>query len=326
MHSPATDQPRSSLRLALPALLSLVLVAVAVGWFADRWAAVAATGERPAVAWPWLALAAVLLVAHAFTALAIWHRAMRAIGAVFPWRTSLDLFAPSLLARYVPGKIWANALRLALSRRAGVRLGATTGAIVWETIIGLGTAGVVALAALSGGPDSRPRNAAALLLAITATIWIVARLAVRHPRGAALLARFGSAELLRAPSALARAVPYALVGWFAYGLAHLAIARAVAPVTGADLPLVMGAVALAWAGGYLAFVMPVGLGVRDGLLLVLLAPLLEPAAALLFVALGRLVQLAVDAALTGVWLISAAARRRYSSAPSPPAKPTAPSA
>ena len=60
--------------------------------------------------------------------------------------------------------------------------------------------------------------------------------------------------------------------------------------------------------GYLAIVVPLGIGVRDGLLLVLLASLFDPAAALVFVALARVVQLGVDLALTSAWLLARRAR------------------
>jgi hypothetical protein len=300
MPAPRHSRP---LLAALLALLALALLGFAVRWFAGRWQAVMADGARPEVAWQWLGVATLLLFAHATTALFIWRQVLAAVGSALTWREALDSFAPSLLARYVPGKVWASAVRLDLARRAGVRIGASAGAILWETFVALGSAGVVALAGLGLSGDPHAFGWPLVLVGGTVVAWIVAAVLSRHPRGAALLHRVGGTDPVRSPAALAPSVGTSFVGWLLFGAAHLAIARAVAPVGFEAYPLMVGAVALAWAGGYLAVVMPVGLGVRDGLLLLLLAPLLDPPRALLFVALSRLVQLAVDASITLGWLL-----------------------
>lgn len=306
---------RHPLLTALPTLLALALLGWAAQWFMGRWEAVMAGGARPDVAWGWLVLAALLLVAHATSAMVIWRQVLRAVGSTLSWREAIDSFAPSLLARYVPGKVWANAVRLGLAQRAGVRFGASAGAILWETLVALGSAGVVAYVGLRAQGDDRALRWAAYLVAGIVVAWIATALVSRHPRGAALLHRVGGTDPVRSPGALAPSVGTSFVGWLLFGAAHLAIARAVAPVGLDALPLVAGAVALAWAGGFLAVVMPVGLGVRDGLLLLLLAPLLDPPRALLFVALSRLVQLAVDASITLGWLLRQATRRAAASRP-----------
>lgn len=261
------------------------------------------SGERPPIALGWIAIAFVVLVLHAGSALLIWHRILGAVGARVPIRVAFDSFAPSLLARYVPGKIWANTVKLALARHAGVRYGATTGAILWETLIALGTAGAVAFVGLVGRAEPETSRLAVVLVAFTLLAWTGARWMIRHPRGVALLERVASGDSLRRPRAFFAPLALSIAGWLLFGAAHWAVARAVAPVAATDLPLLAGAVALAWAGGYLAVVMPVGLGVRDGILLALLAPLLDPAQALVFVAVSRIVQLAADVAVTALWLI-----------------------
>jgi glycosyltransferase 2 family protein len=295
-------RPSRPLVAILPTLLALALLAFAGRWFALRWQAVMGTAERPAIAWGWLGLAAFLLMVHASTAMVIWRQVLAAVGARLTWRETLDSFAPSLLARYVPGKVWANAVRLGLARRAGVRLGASAGAILWETQVALGTGGLVAFVGLSIAGEAQARTAGWLVLGVLAA-WVVAAVVARRASGAALIERFGGAGPVREPAVLLPAVLTSVLGWVLFSLAHLAVVRAVAPVGLDALPVVAGAVALAWAGGYLAIVMPLGLGVRDGLLLVLLAGTLTPAPALLFVALSRLVQLAVDATITGGWLV-----------------------
>jgi uncharacterized membrane protein YbhN (UPF0104 family) len=298
---------------ALPTVLAVVLLVAAGRWFAARWAAVVGEGPAPTIAWGWIALAFALLLTQSVLLVTVWQRLLGAVGASLPWRTAADSIVPSLLARYVPGKVWANAARLALARRAGVALGVTTGALVWEALLGLSTTSVLAVAGLYGRTDQATFRSALLLLVLTIAGWGVAAVIARTPNGAALLRRFGGTAPVSRPAAIAPAFALSLVGLLFFAGAHLAVAIAVAPASLigiTDFPLVAGAVALAWAAGFLAFVMPVGLGVRDGLLLLLLAPLLDSPQALLLVALSRLVQLAVDGTITALWLLDRTMRRR----------------
>jgi uncharacterized membrane protein YbhN (UPF0104 family) len=318
------------LRALLSAAVAVVVLVLAARWFAGQWEMAMAGIDRPPIAWGWVAVAALVLVVHALLACRIWQQVLAAVGAPLAWRQAFDAFAPSLLARYVPGKIWAHSVRVALGRRAGVRYGLSTGAIVWEAAVGLGSAAVVAAIGLAGrAPEGMVRGAVALFVACLAA-WAVLALLARTARGAALLDRFGGTAPAREPRLLVPAFSTSLASWLVYGAAHLALVRALVPpgapieaalgasaittMSGATDPtastvfgatgfaLLLGALALAWAGGYLVIVMPAGLGVRDGLLLLLLAPILDPARALLFVGLSRLVQFTVDAGITLGWL------------------------
>lgn len=299
---------RRSVSAVLPTLITLGLMAFVGRWFAIRWNVVMGAADRPAIAWGWIGISALLLILHAGTALAIWRQVLAAVGATITWGEAIDSFVPSLLARYVPGKVWANAMRVGLARRAGVRIGVGAGALLWETLVALGSAGVIAVAGLRGYSATGARSAL-LLVAGVLSVWIVAAIAVHHPRGESLLHRLGGTNPIRRPGALLPSVALTFLGWACFGAAHLAIVRALLPVGLEAFGVVAGGVALAWAGGYLAIVMPLGLGVRDGLLLVLLAGLLSPQQALMFVAVSRLVQLVVDTSITGLWLVRQITRR-----------------
>lgn len=308
-------RPSRSLIAALPALLTVALVGYAVWVFATQWDRIMTPGARPPIAWGWVLVSLLLLVAHAAISMVLWRQLLGAVGSQLTWRQAIDSFAPSLLARYVPGKVWANGVRLGLARRAGVRLGASAGAMIWETLIALGSAALTACVASLALGGTADLTIPVVLLGAVIAIWGSTALVARHPRGAALLHRFGGTEPVRSPAALAPAVGTAMLGWLVYTAAHVALARSVAPVPIGAYPEIAAGVALAWAGGYLAIIMPVGLGVRDALLLTYLAPLLARPEALLFVALSRLVQLAVDASITLGWLLRQATHRTATAHP-----------
>lgn len=297
-----------------PTAVAIVLLIWAVQWFSARWAVAFREGVTLPIDARWLVVAGALLVVHAATAVVIWRQALRGVGVELTPRVALDLFAPSILPRYIPGRLWANAARVALAKRVGITLTRTSGAFIWETAIALATAALVAGVGLAGRVDGTYVWTAFGLLA--AVVAFVAMLAVtaRATRVATWLARLGSSAMVPPPVLLLRTALVAMVGWLCFGLAHVAVARSVASVGLSDLPLVIGSTALAWAIGFVAIIVPLGLGVRDGLLVVLLTSLLSPPQALLFVALARLVQLAVDISITAGWLVLAL--RRPSVAPS----------
>ena len=83
----------------------------------------------------------------------------------------------------------------------------------------------------------------------------------------------------------------------------LAMGGAVMKLPPAAAPTMIGAVSLATGIGFVVLFAPGGVGVREGLLLVFLSPLLgRPAAAVLAVCL-RLLQIVVDVCLAGIGLI-----------------------
>lgn len=73
------------------------------------------------------------------------------------------------------------------------------------------------------------------------------------------------------------------------GLALFTVLWGLTPISLTHVPLVIGAAALAWAVGYLSFLTPSGLGVREALLVALLAQLYPLPVAIVSSLLFRLV-------------------------------------
>jgi uncharacterized membrane protein YbhN (UPF0104 family) len=77
-----------------------------------------------------------------------------------------------------------------------------------------------------------------------------------------------------------------------------------------DVPLVVAAYAAAYAAGFLALLTPAGLGIREGVLVVALAPVLPAGPALVVALVSRLWMMLVEAA--GAAIAHLVARRRAS--------------
>jgi hypothetical protein len=100
---------------------------------------------------------------------------------------------------------------------------------------------------------------------------------------------------------------YALY-WAVTGLAFAALVAALHPLDAGDVPLVMAAYAAAYAAGFLALLTPAGLGVREGVLVVALAPVLPAGPALVVALVSRVWMMLVE--LAGAAVAHLVARRR----------------
>jgi uncharacterized membrane protein YbhN (UPF0104 family) len=82
------------------------------------------------------------------------------------------------------------------------------------------------------------------------------------------------------------------VYWAVTGLAFAALVASMYPLAPADVPQVVAA----YAAGFLALLTPAGLGVREGVLVVALAPVLPAGPALVVALLSRLWMMLVELA------------------------------
>lgn len=300
-------------------LLTTVVVslsAFSVMYFIRLWAGTTETGGVPGAHPFWVTVAALLFALHAGAALLVWQSALGLGGPPVQWSTALDTFAPGLLAKYVPGKIWSHAARLGMAGRTGMKYGKAAGAFIWEAILGLAAASAFATVGL-GIAGSREAWTVALPLLIACVLAVLAlRVLPQTVWVARLSASRGWAFSSVAPRALSRLALLNLLAWTIYVGAHLALVLSLGAIDTWALARVAGAVGLAWAAGYLAIVMPAGFGVRDGLLLVLLGPVLPQSAILAFVLLARLVPIGVETMLTVGWLTLRRGRRLDATPPS----------
>lgn len=90
------------------------------------------------------------------------------------------------------------------------------------------------------------------------------------------------------------AAAWSVLGWLVYGLHLWLVAGDPAPYLVAT-----GAYAFAWASGLLTFVVPAGVGVREGAIVLVLGPLVGVPQALVAAIVSRLAFTLADLALAG---------------------------
>jgi glycosyltransferase 2 family protein len=207
----------------------------------------------------------------------------------------------SNLARYVPGNVWSYVGAVELARREGVARPTTLAVMALTQVLSVGVAVAAGLPVLLAERArlGRPALLGAVVVGAAAALAAVFRrrllgLARRRLPGldpAGLTPSAGTVVLLVAGYA---------VYWAVTGLAFAALVASVHPLAAADVPLVVAAYAAAYAAGFLALLTPAGLGVREGVLVVALAPVLPAGPALAVALASRAWMMVVELAGAGV--------------------------
>lgn len=212
----------------------------------------------------------------------------------------LDIWARSLLGRYVPGNVLMVVGRVVLSYERGVPRRSTVAAMVYEQVltVAVGAAGAVAFVALySGGGDGR-----LWLLALLPLGLILLTPRFFGPATAWVLQRFKREPL---PRLLATRILMALVGWYTLtaavlGLGIWLLVLSAAGSRAGDPAFVGLAFLLSFAVSMIAFIFPSGLGVREGVFALALAQNVPGSVAVALSVGVRLMLTLVELAFIGV--------------------------
>jgi uncharacterized membrane protein YbhN (UPF0104 family) len=198
------------------------------------------------------------------------------------------IWTVSNLGKYVPGKVWALAGMTVLAQRAGVAGWAAAASAVVLQAVSVGTgAAIVGAAGAVALESAHPGTRGALLVLVLASAAAIAL--VLWPPAARRLLKLAGVETsaARPPSgaAVALGVVSAGVAWLGYGASLMLLARGLLPDAPLDLPTATAAFTASYRAGLLALVAPGGIGVREGVMILLLqAPLGLAAATVLALA------------------------------------------
>ena len=234
-----------------------------------------------------------------------WRSILSDLGSTLRPLPSLYIYSVSQLGKYVPGSIWPVVTLMELGRTFAV---------------------------------PRRRSAAAFLLTILSSVSLPSRSEdywPQRPLDGDDRSRFSRwcwcscTRLIRPLAARNRLAGYidppstmsspggacrwrssgSVVQWVSLGMGAVVLAHGL----GSPVPAtqVIGALALSWAAGVLVVIVPAGAGVREGVLIALLAPAMGSGSALTVALLSRLTVTLADGAFAAVgFLVARRARRQ----------------
>ncbi|MEO6967164.1 MAG: lysylphosphatidylglycerol synthase domain-containing protein [Rhodanobacteraceae bacterium] len=225
-----------------------------------------------------------------------WRDLLRGLAVFKSWRELTAILAITQFAKYLPGNIGQYVGRTAMSLSRGIGLRAFGVTVVIEMVSLMGAALVVGIGAgllsnvgfaLARGKDEQIALICAVLVAAIIGLVLFRTLAPRilqrfTPQHAHLL----EGSLLPPRLTLIRAFLFYCATYCMVGIGIIALAHLLLPSQAHDNWLLVASFALAWVVGFVTPGAPAGLGVREGLLLLMLGPIYTPAlAGILIIAL-----------------------------------------
>jgi hypothetical protein len=274
---------KTALRVGFLVLVVVAVVLAVRGDWDELRDAVTRTGVA-ATAGSLLAVLAGLLASAL-----VWRALLTDLGAHLPLRTALHVFFLGQLGKYLPGSVFAVAAQMELGRDQGVsrnRVG--TASLLFMGVLTATGVLVASVALPLTSPD-----------ALRHYFWVLAVLPIGLvclappvlTRLVATLLRLLRRDPLDRPltwSGVGASVGWALLMWVLYG-AHLLLLVLPQPRTGdTSLPLLsFGGYALAWTVGFLVLLVPAGAVIREAVLVVAFAEVLDRPAALAVAAVSR---------------------------------------
>lgn len=271
-------------------------------------------------------------------------RVIRSSHRTFGYGQAARAYFLSQPSKYLPGGLWSFPARVVLLRGARIGLGMSSIALLWETTALVASSSMLGLllpATLSPGPTSGVRAGMGVVLGSAVVVPLLPDLLGRrtstpsapagHRGGAAAGRPRGLWERatggVAAAGSMSRASRYRLLlestlacagTWLLAGLSVGSILEGFGSPRAPSPFLLAAAFSVSWLVGYLSFLTPAGLGVREAALAFLLRPWLPAPLSLVVAVLARLVWIASELTLFGLAVLGESrARPRDSSGASP---------
>ena len=227
------------------------------------------------------------------------------------FRDAFTLFHLANITRYLPGRIWGVVRLLSLSKQFGVSKTATASSLTLHVGIETALGGLIALSLLFlehsrlTVENVLEKVEEQTLLLTLALIGVIAGLVFLTPKLATYTRAFlkkiqdTGAPLLENPRLWFKIILSHVLLWCCQGIAFFFFVKSLASVRWADAGILIASFAFAWIVGFLSFLTPGGLGIREGLLGLLLARFMPTPRATLVALLCRLWMLSAEILLAG---------------------------
>jgi uncharacterized membrane protein YbhN (UPF0104 family) len=258
---------------------------------------------------PWWVAASFLVLLLGLGANVLsWVTLLNGLGHVVPFARGAQIMLVGQLGKYVPGSVWAYVMQMELGRQYGI-------ARARVLVTSLYAAGIGVVASLLFGALALPSIAQAHPELLWLFILLPIGLICLHPRVMTWLADLALKIFRRPPlehevrfATIAKAVGWALLSYGLYGV-HLWL-LSTGDLTAWDLVLLSAALSLGFTLGLFAFILPSGVGVREAVLIGLLALLMPVGEAAAISLVSRAMFTAGDLLTAGVAAVVAFSMRR----------------
>jgi uncharacterized membrane protein YbhN (UPF0104 family) len=239
----------------------------------------------------WVAASLVVTTIYYLVFIVGWRIILREFGNRISYRQAVTADVVSMLAKYVPGGVWAPAARVVMCRRFGLPPGPVLASVGYEAGLAAISGVLVFLLGLIAHPSVNLPVPLWSIIGFGALLIVVLHPRIYGPICDRVLKRLGDVPIPRLPIRVAIAIMgYYALTWIVAGISTMCLIYAVDPISFRHETLyIAGVGAIGAIVTVLAFFTPSGLGAREGVMYALLLPITTPASALLIVTLSRIV-------------------------------------
>lgn len=201
-----------------------------------------------------------------------WNLILRLLGAVVGYRRALKIYLLTELGRYIPGKIWTMVGKVYFLEKEGVAgVKAATSVVVRLAIHVVSGLLIFLVSLLFWTPAESVRRVYFLLFLLPAGLLFL------HPSVFGRTLNFALKKLKRKGIKFNLKYEHIMLliffwcGWWVLlGISIYFLIISIYPLSFTLLPVIIGICAISWLVGFLAFPIPAGLGVIEGMMVLLL--------------------------------------------------------
>ena len=253
-------------------LLGLAIVGFAIRSLVRNWDELRAQPLQWSVEPGWILLSAVVVWLMYALLIAAWRRMLTAWGrGLDPW-SAARIWTVSSLGKYLPGKVWAVAGMAVMAQRAGIGAGPATGSAVILQVLAIGTgAAVVGLTGWGALRAAYPGAATALAVLLAASVarrWAAPLAGAGEPRASNRRAQRRPGDAARGSGGIRDRGQRRGLDGLRRGLWLLA--RGSPPPCRTGPPPATAVFTASYLAGFLALFAPGGIGVREGVFILML--------------------------------------------------------
>ena len=299
-----------AIQIGRVAVLVGVVVAIAYA-SAKEWDAVSKTISS--LSWESLLLSIISIIVGMFATVKVWQHLLASLGTDLAYPRAVQINLVGQLGKYLPGSVWSYLMQAELGRRYDVPRPRALVTLVLSAGLAIATALTISVFAID--PLLGRWGDIAWLLALGPLAMVIA-----IPRVMQMIANL-MLKLMRRPRLenaiigrhVLHAVAWSFISWLLFGVHLWALASSLGILSFPNYLLVTGAFGLAMSAGFVAFVLPSGVGVREAVIVAAMAPIMASGPALAFALTSRLLFTVADvsSALLAVLASRIAARRSH---------------
>ena len=244
--------------------------------------------------WGWIVAGSAVAVMGWSANVWVYRGIVRSHGFRVSFAKVAGLYLVPMLGKYVPGKVWSVLGSVWLFGRGGIPKSVAVTCVGLNTVLSLTSAVLISLAASVGREVPLVGRLLMVLVALLLLVGIHPKIlyrcvnwGLRRLRRDEIVSSLGFGALLKLLAGRAMA-------WALFGVGFYCVIRSFAFAPARVAPEIVGLFIFAQIAGFVALFAPAGLGVREGVLIVGLTPLVGSGPAIVISGLCRLWQTGLE--------------------------------